>query len=68
MGSDIFGRFPNVDKCRSEEAGDVISGAAVGHVGTDVSATFGESGLNSGRIILLFGRPDPLYASLLSSI
>ena len=28
--------------------------------------TFGESALNSGRIILLFGRPDPFYASLLS--
>ena len=47
----IFGRFVNFDKCRSEVAGDVISGLAVDYVGTDVRATFGESGLNSGRII-----------------
>ena len=51
-----------------EVAGDVISGVAVDHVSMDVRATFGESGLNSGRIILLFGWPDPFYASLLSSI
>ena len=31
-------------------------------------ATFGESGLNSRRIIRLFDRPDPFYASLLCSI
>ena len=68
MGSGIFGRFPNFDKCHSEVAGDVISGVAVEYVGMDVSATFSESGLNSGRIILLFGRPDPFCASLLSSI
>ena len=41
---------------------------AVDYVGMDVRVTFGESALNSGRIILLFGRPDPFYASLLSSI
>ena len=68
VGSGIFGRFPNFNKCRSEVAGDVISGVAVDYVGMDVRATFGESGLNSGRIILLFGRPDPFYASLLSNI
>ena len=67
-GSDIFGRFPNLDKCRSAVAGDVISGEAVDYVGMDVCATFAESALNSGRIILLFGRPDPFYASILSSI
>ena len=33
---------------RSEVAGDVISCVAVGYVGLDVRATFGESGLNSG--------------------
>ena len=41
---------------------------AVDYVGMDERATFGESGLNTGRIILLFGRPDPFYASLLCSI
>ena len=41
---------------------------AVDYVGMDVRATFGESGLNSGRITWLFDRPDPFYASLLSII
>ena len=41
---------------------------AVDYVGMDVRAAFGESGLDSGRIILLLGRPDPVYASLMSSI
>ena len=49
---------------RSEVAGDVISGVAVEYVVMDVRATFGESALNSGRIIWLFGRPDPFYSSL----
>ena len=31
-------------------------------------STFGESGLNSGRIIRHFSRPDPFYALLLSSV
>ena len=44
---------------RPQVANDVISGVDVDCVGMDVSATFGESGLNRGRIILLFGRPDP---------
>ena len=48
---------------------DVISGVALDYVGMDARATFGESGLNSGRIILLFGQPDPFYAPFfLSSI
>ena len=63
--SGIFGHFPNFDKCRSEVAGDAISGVAMNCVGTDVHATFGESGLNSVRIFGLFARPDPFYASLL---
>ena len=42
--SGIFGRFPNFDKCRSEVAGDVVSGVAIDHVGVDALATFGESG------------------------
>ena len=39
---------------------------AAGHVisSVDVRATFGECGLNSGRIIPLFDRPDPFYAPL----
>ena len=48
VGSGIYGRFLYFDKCRSEEAGDVISGVAVDYVGMDDRATFGESGLNVG--------------------
>ena len=51
VGSGTFGRFPNFDKCRSEVSGDVLSGAAVHYVVMDVRSTFGESVLNSGRII-----------------
>ena len=48
---------------------DVISGVALDYVGMDARATLDESGLNSGRIILLFGQPDPFYAPFfLSSI
>ena len=63
IGSGTFGRFPNFDKCRSEVAGDVIPGGTVDYFGIDVRATFGASGLNICRIILLFGRLDPFYAS-----
>ena len=35
VGSGIFGRFPNFDKCQLEEAADVISGVAVDYVGID---------------------------------
>ena len=71
VGSGIFGRFSYFDKFRSEVTGGAISGvssAAADYFGVDVRATFGASGLNSGPIILLFGRPDPFYVSLLSSI
>ena len=51
VGSGIFGRFANFDKYRSEVASDVISGVTVGYVGMDARAPFGESWLNSGRII-----------------
>ena len=57
-----FRPFFELDKCRLEVAGDVISGVAVDYVGMNVRASFGETGLNSGRIILIFGRPDPFYA------
>ena len=59
--------FSNFDKCRPEVAGDVISGAALVYVRVDVRAKFGDSRLNNGRIIRLFGRPDSFYA-LLGSI
>ena len=62
VGSSIFGCFPSFDKCRSEVAGDVISSVAVEYIGMDVRVTFGESGLNSGRIIGLFEGPYPFYA------
>ena len=46
---------------------DIISGVAVYSACMGVHATFGESWLYSGRPMLLFGRPDPFYASFLSS-
>ena len=54
VGSGIFGRFRNFDKCRSGAVGDVISGVTVDYVGVDVRATFGESASNRGRTILIF--------------
>ena len=55
-----------VDKCRPEVASDVISGVAVDWVSLDVSAKFGDSTLNSGRIIRLLGCQEPLHALLCS--
>ena len=52
VGRSIFGRFPNFNKYRSEVTGDVISGVAVDCVDVDVRVAFGESGLDTGRIIL----------------
>ena len=66
--SGIFCSFANSDKCRSEVAGDVISGVAVDYVSVDVHARLGASELRGGRVIGLSGRLDPFYASLLSSI
>ena len=43
---------PNLEKCRPEAAGDVISGMALEYVGTDVPVTFADYRLKSGRIIL----------------
>ena len=51
VGSGIFAHIVNFDKWRSEAGGDVVSGVAVGQVGVYVRAAFGESELNSGRII-----------------
>ena len=50
VGGGISAVFSNFDKCRSEEADDVIYSVAVDYVSTDVRAIFGESGLNSGRM------------------
>ena len=43
--------FSNIDNCRPQIASDVISGVSLGYVGVDVRAKFGDSRLNSGRII-----------------
>ena len=56
--------FLNFHKCQPEIAGDVISGTAVQSVGMDVLTKFGDSRLNNGGIIRLFGREDPFYAFL----
>ena len=54
--------FKNFEKCLPEVADDAISGVAVDQRGMDVRVKLGYSRLNSGRIIRLFGQPDPLYA------
>ena len=54
VGSGIFGRILNFDKCRSQGAGDAISGVVVEQFGLDLRATFGISGLYNGRIIWLW--------------
>ena len=48
----------NLDKCRPEAAGDVISGMAIDYLGRHVRANLGDYRLNSGQIIRLFVRPD----------
>ena len=60
----IFSHFANFDKCRPEVAGDVTSSVALDCVGMNVCAKFGDSRLNGGRIIRLFGQPDPFHAFL----
>ena len=60
VGCGIFRRFSNIDICRPEADGGVISGVALDYVGTDVCAGFGVSRLNSGRIVRLFVWPDQL--------
>ena len=56
----------NFYKYRLEAAGEVISGMALDYVGKDGSASFGDSRLNSSRIIRLFARPDPFCSPLCS--
>ena len=53
-------------KLRPKVAGDVIAGVAADKVGMDVRANFGESTLDSGRIIRFFDRPGPFCALLCS--
>ena len=40
---------------------DVISGVALNYVGMDIRARFGDSRLNNGRIIRLFGWQDSFF-------
>ena len=56
VGNGIFGRFSNLNKCRLEAAGDVISGVVLDYVSMDVPASFGEYKL---KVVELF---DPLSA------
>ena len=57
----------NLVQCRSEAAGDVISGTVSEYIGADVHASFGAYKLNSCRITQLFVQPDP-FCTLLCSI
>ena len=54
--------FLNFDKYRPEVADDVISGVTLDYVSVDVLARVGDSRLNSGLIIRLFGWPDQFCA------
>ena len=47
-----FGRFSNLDKCRPEAAGDLVSDIAVEYVGTDVPASFRDYMLFAGPVVL----------------
>ena len=51
VGGGICGRFSNFNKLRPEVAGDVISNFAVDSTNLDVLVKFGDSTLNSSRII-----------------
>ena len=51
--------FSKCHKLRREVVGDVISGRDADYVGMDDRGKVGDNRLNSGRIIRLFGRPDP---------
>ena len=62
IGCCIFEHLCNFDKCRLEVACDVISGVAVDKVGLGVYARFGDSRLNSSRIIRVIALPDPFFA------
>ena len=55
----IFDRSSNFDNCRPEVADDDTSGAALDHVALDVPEKFGDSRVNGGRTIRLFGWLHP---------
>ena len=42
IGCGILAVFFNLDNCRPEVAGDVVSGVALDHVGMDVTAKFAD--------------------------
>ena len=54
VGGGILVRFSNFDKCRPEEAADVVSGMALDQVGMNVVGKVDESRQSNGRIIRLF--------------
>ena len=64
VGCGIFDRFSNCDKCRPEEAADVIFGIALDYFSADVAANVWDSRSNNGLLIRLFVRPDTLCAFL----
>ena len=51
VGGGIFGHFSNVDECRLEVAGDVISGKLMGPDVSDNRVKFGDSRDNLSREI-----------------
>ena len=61
-GGGIFDRFSNFDKCKRDVAGDFVSSMAVGQVGVNVAAKFGDYMLSNGRIIRLLGWSDAFHA------
>ena len=63
---DIFVHFSNFDICWREVADDALTSMAVEYIGIDDHEKFGDSALNSGRIITLLICPDPFYALLCS--
>ena len=58
----IFDRCFFKLRCRPELASDRLSGVAVDKVGLGVYARFGDSRLNSSRIIRVIALPDPFFA------
>ena len=64
VGGGIFNRFSNFDKCRPEVGDDAISGEAVDMVSIGAHAKFGDSGLNSARIIRLCPAAPVLHTSV----
>ena len=55
----------NFKKCRLEAADDVMFGVAEQQTGVDVRAKFGDSPLNSGRIIRFFVPATPVLRTFM---